>query len=241
MDLSTVQQWFWFGFVGLGAGSLVIIYLMDKLPAKKRFHALLALLITSIATISYYALARGQADITVAGHVVYIGRYLDWVFTTPLLLLSLLVIALPSIKSTAESRERFSLISTVLVADILMIVTGLFADLSTNTVDKEVWYVASCLWFLIVLYKMFGEVKSLAFSHNQRSAEVYTRLLTFLSVAWVCYPIVWLLGTSGYSVISLATETAVYAILDVSAKAVFGILVVVSIAKLHGKEIDSSQ
>ena len=236
MELSAAEQWFWFGFVGLGAGSLVIIYLMNKMPTRRRFHALLALLITSIATISYYALARGQADITVAGHVVYFGRYLDWVFTTPLLLLSLLVIALPSIKNTAESRERLSLIATVLAADVLMVVTGLFADLSTNSVDKKVWYVASCLWFLIVLWKMYGEVKTVALAHSPQAAEVYSRLLTFLSVAWVCYPAVWLLGTSGYNVFSLTTETAMYAVLDVSAKAVFGILVVLGISKLHAKE-----
>lgn len=240
MELSSVQQWFWFGFVGLGAGSLVIVYLMDKLPAKKKFHALLALLITLIATISYYALARGQADITVAGHVVYFGRYLDWVFTTPLLLLSLLVIALPSVKSTAETRERLSLIATVLIADVLMIVTGLFADLSTEFIDKEVWYVASCLWFIIVLWKMYGEVKTLALSHGKRSAELYTNLLGFLTVAWFCYPVVWLLGTSGYAVISLTQETATYAILDVSAKAAFGVLLVLGISKLHGKGSDSA-
>ena len=233
MELTKVQEWLWFGFVGLSAGSLVILYLLNKLPAKLRFHGLMALLITSLATISYYALARGQADVMVAGHVVYFGRYLDWLFTTPLLLLSLLVIALPSLKSTENSRQRASLIATVLVSDVLMIVTGLFADLSTNNVDRSVWYVASCLWFLVVLWKMYGEVKAIANSQNHHVAKAYNQLLSFLTVAWFCYPIVWLLGTSGYSLITLAQETAFYAVLDVSAKAVFGILVVLSITKLH--------
>ena len=238
MELTAVQDWFWFGFVGLSAGSLVILYLLNKLPAKLQFHGLIALLVTSLATISYYALARGQADVMVAGHVVYFGRYLDWVFTTPLLLLSLLVIALPKLKATDNSRQRLSLIATVLVSDILMIVTGLFAELSTNKTDKIVWYIASCLWFLIVLWKMYGEVKAIAEGQNHHVAQAYSKLLGFLTIAWFCYPIVWLLGASGYSLITLAQETAFYAVLDVSAKAVFGILVVLSITQLHKADVE---
>lgn len=236
MEITSIEAWFWFGFVGLLVGSLIIIYLMNKVKSKNKVHGLIALLVTLIATISYYALARGQADITVAGHVVYIGRYIDWVFTTPLLLLSLLLIALPAIKNTNEIKQRATLIATVLVADILMIITGLFAELSVNTTDRSVWYIASCLFFLVVLWKMFGEAKTIATRKNKRYAQVYTVLLSFLSLAWICYPLVWLLGNSGYNFISLTNETLLYAVLDISAKAVFGILIVLYVAKLDTKK-----
>jgi bacteriorhodopsin len=233
MELTSVELWLWIGFAGMGLGSLIILLLSKKLRKRDNYHALIALLVTSIATISYYALARGQADIMVGNDVVYFGRYLDWLFTTPLLLLSLLVIALPVVTDLQEKRERVKLIATVLVANVLMIVTGLFADLSTNSFDSTVWYVASCLWFLVVLGVMFTEVKKFAFAHSKESAKVYMKLLAYLTFLWVLYPVVWVLGTTGIGTFDLTTETAMYAILDVSAKAVFGILVVVSILKLE--------
>jgi bacteriorhodopsin len=236
MELTAIQAWFWFGFIGLAAGSLIILYLTGKVAPRKKVHGLIALLITVIATISYYALARGQADITVAGHVVYLGRYIDWVFTTPLLLLSLLIIALPSAKNGDASKQRASLVATVLIADVLMIITGLFADLSTSSTDKSVWYISSCVFFLVVLWKMYGEVRKLAKSKGKKSLAVYTGLLGYLSFVWLLYPLVWLLGHSGYSFISATSETALYAIMDISAKAVFGILLVVYASKIESKK-----
>ena len=233
MELTSVELWLWIGFSGMGLGSLIILLLSRKLRKRDNYHALIVLLVTSIATISYYALARGQADILVGNDVVYFGRYLDWLFTTPLLLLSLLVIALPVVTDLQERRERVKLIATVLVANVLMIATGLFADLSTNSIDATVWYIASCLWFLIVLGVMFTQVKKFAFAHSKDSARVYMKLLAYLTFLWVLYPVVWVLGTTGIGIFNLTTETAMYVVLDVSAKAVFGILVVVSILKLE--------
>ena len=236
MDFGTTTYWFWFGFVGMLVGSAIIIIKSLKLREEHRYHALISLLVTTIATISYYALARGQAEIVVSGDVVYIGRYLDWLFTTPLLLLSLLVIGLPPVQDLKMKNERIALIASVLFANILMIMTGAFADLSSNTTDVVVWYTASCLWFLVVLWLMFGVVrKQVVASNNKAKSKAYINLLTFLSVIWVLYPVMWLLGSTGFNVISLINEAALFAIMDISAKAVFGILVINSVIKLNKK------
>ncbi len=41
---------------------------------------------------------------------------------------------------------------------------------------------------------------------------------------WFCYPIVWILGAEGFRVLSVETETACYAILDLCAKVGFGFI-----------------
>lgn len=226
MNLSDATAfWFWFGFGGMSLGSLIICLLAAKMKPALRYHAVIALAVTSIATIAYYALARGQATALIA-------RYADWLFTTPLLLLSLLVIALPAQSNAGDGREKNSLIGGVLLADILMIVTGFFADLSSNTFDKVVWYVASCLWFLLVVIVMYTIVKRRAHAYSSQSGKVYDQLLGYLSTVWLCYPIVWAVGSTGYGLISVTSEAALYAILDVSAKAVFGIIAIVLISRL---------
>lgn len=230
-DITTF--WFWIGFGGLSLGSLIIYLLGTKFRPQDKLHVIIPLAVTSIATISYYALARGQADVMVGGDIVYYGRYLDWLVTTPLLLLSLIVIALPPLKKASSSRQRLTLISAVLLSDILMILTGLFADLSTEMFDVTVWYVASCLWFIIVGILMFGEVRKQAYANSAKIGETYTKLLTFLSVVWVFYPLVWVFGTTGTNSISAETEAAAYAIMDITAKAVFGILTLLALKKLE--------
>lgn len=233
MNLSDATTfWFWFGFGGMSVGSLIILLLASKMKPSQRYHAVIALAVTSIATIAYYALARGQATAYIGNGSVFYGRYADWLFTTPLLLLSLLVIALPARTSSKIGRGRMSLIGGVLLADVLMIVTGFFADLSSNNFDKVVWYVASCLWFLLVIGVMYTVVKRHADAVSRETGYVYRQLLGYLSAVWICYPIVWVLGSTGYNLISTSNEAAYYAILDVSAKAVFGILTIVLISRL---------
>ena len=237
MNISdTTTLWFWFGFGGMSLGSLIICLLAAKMKPAHRYHAFLAVAVTSIATIAYYALARGQATAYIGHGSVFFGRYADWLFTTPLLLLSLLVIALPAHANSKDSREKATLIGGVILADVLMIVTGFFADLSSNTFDKVVWYTASCLWFLLVVIVMYTVVKRRAEAVSHQTGKVYTQLLGYLSVVWIWYPIVWAFGSTGYKLISTTSEAALYAILDVSAKAVFGVMALVLIARLKETE-----
>jgi len=43
---------------------------------------------------------------------------------------------------------------------------------------------------------------------------------------WTAYPIVWIVGTEGLGLVPLGPETALYAVLDLSAKVGFGLLLV---------------
>lgn len=241
MDLSnTTELWFWFGFGGMSLGSLIICLLAAKMKPAHRYHAILAVAVTSIATIAYYALARGQATATIGGGSVFFGRYADWLFTTPLLLVSLLVIALPAKSTDENSREKAGLIGGVVLADVLMIVTGFFADLSSNNFDKVVWYVASCLWFALLVLVMYTVVQRRANAVSPETGKVYGQLLSYLSLVWIWYPIVWAFGSTGYQLISDTTETALYAVLDVSAKAVFGIMTLVLVTQLKNSHARSA-
>ena len=81
-------------------------------------------LICVLATISYYAMATGLGSIIVANgpdsdRQVFFARYIDWAFTTPLLLMDLMFLA---------AMPVFEIVMVVLV-DEIMILTGLFAAL----------------------------------------------------------------------------------------------------------------
>ena len=57
------------------------------------------------------------------------------------------------------ARTRNGLIGWVLGADILMIATGLVASLRQQNDDRWIWYIISCVFFLLVLWALFGPVK----------------------------------------------------------------------------------
>ncbi|GAC1495389.1 MAG: hypothetical protein NVS1B2_13790 [Vulcanimicrobiaceae bacterium] len=58
------------------------------------------------------------------------------------------------------------------------------------------------------------------------------RLTSVLTVLWIQYPIVWLVGSEGFRTLPAGPETLWYSALDVVAKVVFGFLSLATVAKL---------
>ena len=150
------------------------------------------------------------------------------------LLLGLLTVGLAPVTGGGEAaRTRNGLIGWVLGADILMIATGLVASLRQQNDDRWIWYIISCVFFLLVLWALFGPVKQ---HLEAKMAPLYMRLLGILTMLWFIYPILWVLGTEGTGTLDLTGEIAVFAVIDVLAKVGFGIVLVLGIkggAKTH--------
>ena len=121
---------------------------VDRLAQSKRLYHVLTTTITIIAAISYFAMATGHGvslhhikethshDHGIPDthkHIyrqVFWARYVDWSLTTPLLLLDLCFLA---------GMNGGSIVIAV-AADIIMILTGLFAAFgSEQTAQKWGW------------------------------------------------------------------------------------------------------
>ncbi|BDA70082.1 hypothetical protein CAL7716_042480 [Calothrix sp. PCC 7716] len=117
------QLWLWIAFIGMVFGC---IYFGLKATAMRRKEGmefpLESFFITLWAATLYLTMILGETVSQVNGQTVYWGRYVDWVVTTPLLLLELGVIA----------GLRPKLIVGVMGADIFMILTGLVATLEAS-------------------------------------------------------------------------------------------------------------
>ena len=226
---STVTNWLWVGFFGMLVGTALIYLLGSTLKASEKYHVYTAMAITAIAAIAYYAMANSQGIFMVNGKEIFVARYLDWLITTPLLLISLFFLAYPSNKDAEGIRQKLGIIASAVFADIIMIVTGAFANLSSGHDNKVFWYILSCVALLVVLGVMYGAVRNNAMSLGKGPGKLYNNLLTYLMVLFFIYPIVWLISTSGIGSITLGAEVAIYAVLDLCAKAVFGVLIVLSL------------
>ena len=235
IQLDTVSYWLAFGAVGMSLGSLAILALTSKMRDEDRHHGYVALAITLIAATAYFALWQNVGDITVHGQTFQLARYIDWVFTTPLLLFSLLAVGLPSINSSKSAWSTLGLLVSVVALDVFMIVTGVIA--SVVAVDNRwPWYVFSCLALIVITLMLYSTVyKQSKKLVKPAATKLYINLTVFLTVLWVAYPVVWLLGGTGVGSISAVSENMAYAILDVTAKVGFGLLLLAGLSDLTSK------
>ncbi len=221
---ATVQTVLWIGTALMTIGLLVFIYLTYTNSEENRHFYYATSLVPLIAASAYFAMATGHGSINVGGHIFFFARYIDWVFTTPLLLLDLALLALPNI------RGRLGLVGVLLGADVYMILTGLISGFLTGP-DKYVWFATSTIAFffiLFVLVRLLGEARG----RGGAVGKLFGNLAILTIVLWTCYPIVWLLGTEGTGLLNIQAEVILYMILDVSAKVGFGYLLLSNRAAL---------
>jgi bacteriorhodopsin len=157
------------------------------------FHIITAF-ITTFATLSYYAMAIkagvSQNEIkihhddkhfpydTIVYREVYWARYVDWSMTTPLLLLDLCLLAGLSGAN----------ILVAIVADIIMILTGLFAAFTTAGGPKWGWYAMSCAAYLVVIYQLAINGRHVVSNKDKKTSTFFMAIAGFTLVLWTMYP-----------------------------------------------------
>ncbi len=224
MDATTTTV-LWIGTALMTLGLLIFLYLGRRATEENRSFFAATSLVALIAATSYFAMASGHGSVLIGGRTFFFARYADWMFTTPLLLLDLTLLALPSL------RGRTALVATLLGADVYMILTGLIAGL-INDASKYIWFFTSTVAFIVVLAILVRQLLGQARAQGGEVGRLFGTLSTLTLVLWICYPIVWLIGTEGFNLVPLAVEVIIYAILDVTAKIGFGFLLLTSGAVL---------
>ena len=214
------QLTFQIGWIAMLVGGIAFFAMNRSVPASERHHGVVAMAIVFVAFANYFAMARGYGAVDIDGGPVFFARYIDWVITTPLLLISLAMVASRRIAALA------GLVAALVLADIYMIATGLVGDL-VGGADKYIWWFISMVAFLAVLGIIWGPLRKVA--EDSPYGGAYGRLAGLLTVLWVVYPFVWLLGSSGMEILSVGAEGVAYVILDVTAKVGFGFMVIRSV------------
>lgn len=110
---------------------------------------------------------------------VFWARYVDWSLTTPLLLLDLSLLA----------GLNGAHISIAIIADIIMVLTGLFAAFGTEgTPQKWGWYAIACIAYLVVIWHLAVNGRAQAAARSQQVASFYYAIAGFTLLVWTAYP-----------------------------------------------------
>jgi bacteriorhodopsin len=211
--------WLTLGTISFIAATVLFVFLMTRAPAGSRHFFIITAVITGVAAFFYLTMTTGATATLIDGErIFYFGRYIDWVITTPLLLLDLALLALPN------WRRNIGLIGGLIALDVFMILTGLLAGSSESGFGRGFWFVVSTAAMIALLYLVYTQLFAAAQNQPGSVQGVFRTLALLTIVLWSLYPIVWLLGTEGFSVASSTVEVFLFLILDIAAKIGFGFL-----------------
>ena len=210
--------WLALGTIGMLVG---MVYFLAKGwdvtdPREKEFY-IITILIPGIAAASYLSMFFGFGLTQVpleTGRVVdvYWARYADWLFTTPLLLLDIGLLA------GASNRDIGALVGL----DAFMIVTGLGATLMKVEIARFTFWTISTIAMIFLLYYLVAVFGQVVADADEETVSTFNALRNIILVTWVIYPVAWLVGTEGLNLVSLYGETLIFMVLDLVAKVGFG-------------------
>lgn len=109
---------------------------------------------------------------------VYWARYVDWSVTTPLLLLDLALLAGLSGAN----------ITVAVTSDLIMILSGLFAALTSDVNAKWGYYAIAVISYLVVVYQLAINGRNIALTKDSKTATFYAAIGGFTLILWTIYP-----------------------------------------------------
>ena len=238
----TSQTWLWFDAIAMLAGGSLILLIGKRRTGHEEAHTVIHGIVPIIAACLYLLMATGQGSIllpvspgSAATRTFYYGRYIDWSFTTPLLLMGL------TYTSMHGGLRRGGAILGMMLADLIMIATALAFGASVVEWIKWTWFIVSCAAFLGVYYVMWVALLEEAGRERSEVRSDYVRNAAVLSVLWFLYPVILGLGTDGAGILSSTVSVALIAIIDLVSKVAYGLMSTIGSAKLIDQDLASQK
>jgi sensory rhodopsin len=197
--------------VAMGAATLYFILERTNVSPEYRSVLTVAALVTGIACFHY---SKMTAQYMTGESFPTALRYVDWLFTTPLLL-----IKFPLLLNLGERGKRFFI--QLVTLDVAMIVTAFIAE--TSPLGGATWwsfFLIACVFESLivgVLYLSLGNAISLA---PVPIASALRSMRLFILAGWAVYPIGFLLALAGAG----EYREIAYNIADVINKVGFGLV-----------------
>ena len=223
------SDWYYTVCAIMGVSTLVFMGLALRKPQGHRLFHYITAGITAIACIAYFAMGSNLGQVPIQAEFVrpnsrwvgsagtreiFYARYIDWVITTPLLLLDLLLTAgLPT-----------PTILITIFADEIMIVCGLIGALTSTSYKWGFWTFGMFAFFYVVYVLLVDARKGASVLGGAAKKTYYTCGVLLIGI-WFLYPIAWGVAEGG-NVIHPDSEAIFYGILDLIAKPVFGFMLI---------------
>lgn len=214
-----VSVWAWIGLLAMGVGTLPPLWAWySRSSATGESHATYyATLagVTGVAALAYLAMALNVGTLSTTGGDLPVARYVDWLLTTPLLLLYLGLLARPPRRVLAG----------LIAVDVVIIAGGTAAVVTTGTLSWALFGAAAAAYVALV-YGLLVSLPRSASAEADRVRAVFGTLRNITVVLWTLYPVVWVLAPTGFGLLTTSTEMLLFVYLDVVSKVGFVVVAV---------------
>jgi sensory rhodopsin len=208
--LLSASAWAGVGAVVQALGTVPSAYAALNDRSNRMYYAVLAA-ITGIASAAYALTYLGVGSIPIEGGATfYTPRYVDWLLTTPLLILYLGLLCQPG-------KRMYGLLIGLDVALIVLGVAGVF----TQGIVSLFLFGMGCLAWIALAYLLVVELPDRSTFASERVGIVFGKLRNVTVVLWTLYPVVWLVAPVGYGLLTPSTEMMVIVYLDIITKVGF--------------------
>ncbi|MCY6494010.1 bacteriorhodopsin [Leptolyngbya sp. GGD] len=234
--------WHWLYIVGMSIGAIYFALLGRNPRGLPKLEYFVATFIPIWSGLMYLLMVLPTSGdglelgkIAIAGQTTHFARYADWIVTTPLLLLSLSWTAMHRHQS-----KDWTLTFSLMATQVIVIVSGLIADLSDVPWVRYLWYSIGCVAFLIVLWGIWGPLREKTRGDAELSS-FYKGLTTFFTITWICYPLIWISGPSGLRLFDQNVDTFLFCLVPFFSKVVFSFLDLNGLRSLGHREEQSAE
>lgn len=212
--LGTATTWAALGAIGMALGTIPPLWGLTNDPDRRNHYLTLAG-VTGVATVAYALMAFDIGTVSASGRIVSIPRYVDWLITTPLILLFLAMLG----------RTGRGSLARLVVADIALLLLGAVAVVVAGPI-RWAAFAAGVVFFGLLVYELYVRIPRLATFSNERTRILFITLRNLTIALWTLYPVVWVLAPSGIGLLTRDMAMLVVAYLDLISKAAFVALAV---------------
>lgn len=148
-------------------------------------------------------------------------RYVDWLLTVPLLLTELVLVM-------KLKKESGGVLGKLIIAAVAMIALGYpgeIANPQTEAGARLMWAVLSTIPFIYILYVLWVKLGSAIGEHPPKVQVLLKNTRYLILLTWGFYPIVYAMGSYGMLGNSVVAVQVGYSIADVTAKALYGVMI----------------
>jgi sensory rhodopsin len=170
-------------FVAFIATAFYLFLERDRVPEHFRVTMRVSTVYLTIAAINYYYMRTVHADGIAAGVTRFPTefRYIDWLLTTPLMLLKF-----PLVLGVGEKGKSF--MTKLVLLDLAMIGLGYAGELSKTPLFHHGLFMLGCFGWLAILALLFGALSSLPDRITPAVRQGVRTMGSFVLLGWAIYP-----------------------------------------------------
>jgi sensory rhodopsin len=172
--------------------------------------------VSLIACIAYFVMSRNLFTQGISGETFLIPRYIEWLLTTPIIVINL----------SLQARSSRAITSYLVVFDIVMVLTGFLAALVPIGTIRTMLLLLSVAGFALLVGVLVRELAQAERTAPPLSRPTFRELIFLTVFVWFGYPVVWFLSSHVAGVIPDSAQNFLYAGLDIVAKGLLALLVV---------------